>query len=83
MKNTNRSFYIMNKEESPFCMSRIEFEENRKKHWDKPYEFYRVFPILNHEHQKELLIFLRDNQDPVAIVKEAARLLEVETKNYK
>lgn len=71
----------MKRENNPLCLTRNEFEEYKRDHkfCNKPYEFYRVYPILNHKHQQELNAFLRGNPSPVDILKEAARLLEEET----
>lgn len=73
----------MSKENNPLYMIRKEFEEYQKdnKYCNKPYEYYRVYPILNHKHQQDLVTFLRTNQNPVEIIKEATRLLEIEINN--
>lgn len=70
----------MNKENNPLYMTRKEFEEYQKKnkYCNKPYEYYRVYPILNHKHQQDLIDFLRTNQNPIEIMKEVTKLLEKE-----
>ncbi len=70
----------MNKENNPLYMTRKEFEEYRQKskYCNKPYEYYRIYPILNHQHQQDLIIFLRTNDNPIDIMREATRLLEEE-----
>lgn len=72
----------MKKEDNVLSMTRKEFEEYKKnsKFCDKPYEYYRLYPILNHQHQQDLTIFIRKNNNPVDIIKECARLLEEENK---
>jgi hypothetical protein len=75
----------MEKEISLMNMTRKEFEEYKKnsKFCNKPYEFYRVYPILNSKSQKELNIFVRTHNNPVDIIKECARLLEKELSTQK
>lgn len=72
--------YWLDKEDNNLCMSRKEFEDKKEKHkyWNKPYEYYRVFPILNRGSQQKLIVFIRTNNNPVDIIKECARLLEEE-----
>lgn len=79
MKPNSKPFYFTNKQENPFCMSRFEFEDNNEDNrWKRPYEYYRIYPILNKESQKKLLVYMRKNNHPVDIIKECARLLEEE-----
>lgn len=75
----------MEKENSLMSMTRKEFEEYKKtsKFCNKPYEFYRVYPILNRKSQKELNIYVRTHDNPVDIIKECARLLEKELSTQK
>lgn len=72
-----------NNSSNPLQLSRKEFEEykTKNKYVNKPYEFYRVYPLLNHKHQGELTIFVRTNQNPIDIMKEATKLLEEEMKD--
>lgn len=72
----------MKKDSNIIGMTRKEFENYKKnaKYIEYPYEYYRVFPILNHQHQKDLIVFMRTNNNPVDIIKECARLLEEENK---
>lgn len=72
----------MKRESNLIGMTRKEFEEYRKNSafCNKPYEYYRVLPILNKKHQEDLIIFIRNNKNPVDIIKECAKLLEQENK---
>lgn len=70
----------MKKYNNPLYMTRREFDEYTKnsKYCDKPYEYYRVYPLLNHKHQQELTIFLRTSKNPVKIMEKATNLLKEE-----
>lgn len=70
----------MKKENNPLFMTRKEFEEYQQnsKYCNKPYEYYRIYPLLNQKHQQELNIFLRSNNNPIELIKKASKLLEEE-----
>lgn len=65
-------------------MTRKEFEEYKKsnKYIDKPFEYYRVLPLLN-KNKEKLIVFARENKNGISILKKAIELLEEETSTQK
>lgn len=70
----------MKKENNPLYMTRKEFDEYKEnnKYCDYPYEYYRLYPLLNHKQQQELIVFMRTNKKPIELLKYCTKLLEEE-----